>query len=101
MPADTDVPRLYVNVDDNSNVKGFASWQKTDIDTGEFLAALKRDVTKTTYEDFSAHSESGNIRIALLPESDLGLHYEFDVWDTFEETCALLRAHNPDIGNNY
>ena len=87
---------LSVNVDYRSETKGAVTWKNTGIDTGEFLSALKRDIAKTTYEDIFRHDGASYIHVGLLTEDGMVLQYHFVIWDTFEETRALLKEHNCD-----
>ena len=96
MPADADIPWLSVNVDYGSETKGAVAWKNTGIDTSEFLSALKRDIAKTAYEDIFRHDGACYIQAALLPEGGMVSQYNFEIWDTFEETRALLKEHNCD-----
>jgi hypothetical protein len=97
MPADVDIERLSVKVSYYDEVTGGSAKKDTDIDTNEFLSALKRDIAKTTYEDIFSHDGCDLIYVYLMPKGSLTSLYYFVVWDTFEETRALLRAHNCDI----
>ena len=98
MPADIDVERLSVKVSYYDEITcSPSSLKDTDIDTNEFLSALKRDVAKTTYEDIFRHDGADFIYVLLMPKSGTAQQYGFEVWDTFGETRALLKEHNCDF----